>query len=109
MLIGQISGRVMYVLDSLKGQIFSPGESVLVVIGLSCSIYAFALFRFRVLDPIQLARTVVIEQMTDGMIVLDIQGHIVDINHTTAKIFNRTASSLCGQSIEDILPADLIT
>lgn len=38
MLLGLLSGRVMYVLDSLDNQVFSPGESVLVVIGLSCSV-----------------------------------------------------------------------
>ncbi len=106
MLLGQISGRIMYVLDSLYNRILSPGESVLVVIGFSCSLYAFALFRFRVLDPIQLARTIVIEQMSDGMIVLDMKGHIVDINPAATKIFDKPASSLCGRSVLEVIPSD---
>ena len=106
MLFGQMSGRTMYVLDSLYNRVFSPGESVLVVIGLSCSVYAFALFYFRVLDPVSLARSVVIEQMTDGMLVLDMQGHIVDINPAATKIFNKPASGLCGHTIEEMMPAD---
>lgn len=106
MLLGQISGRVMYVLDSLNNRIFSPGESVLVVIGLSCSVYAFALFYFRVLDPIPLARSVVIEQMTDGMLVLDLQGHLVDINPAATGIFDRPAADLIGQAVVDIMPPD---
>ncbi|MHB8963149.1 MAG: histidine kinase N-terminal 7TM domain-containing protein, partial [Saccharofermentanales bacterium] len=106
MLFGQVSGRVMYVLDSLNHRIFSPGESTLVVIGLSCSVYAFALFAFRVLDPIPLARSVVIEQMSDGMLVLDMQGHIVDINPAAMAIFDQPAVALCGKAVVDILPAD---
>lgn len=106
MLFGQISGRFMYVLDSLYNHIFSPGESVLVVIGLSCSLYAFALFHFLVLDPILLARTIVIEQMSDGMLVLDIQGNIVDINPAATEIFAKPASSLCGRAIVEMMPPD---
>ncbi len=106
MLLGQISGRFMYVLDRLYNHIFSPGESVLAVIGLSCSLYAFALFYFRVLDPIRLARTIVIEQMSDGMLVLDMKGNIVDINPTATKIFNKPASSLCGRAIVELMPPD---
>ena len=106
MLFGLISGRLMYVLDRIDNRIFSPGESVFVVIGLSCSAYAFALFYFRVLDPIPLARTVVIEQMTDGMLVLDLRGHIVDINSAALKIFDTSASDLCGRAIAEVMPAD---
>lgn len=106
MLAGQISGRVMYVLDSLQNRNFSPGESVFVVIGLSCSAYAFALFYFRVFDPITLARTAVIEQMADGMLVLDLQGQIVDINPAAVKILDTPAAGLCGHSVADVMPAN---
>ncbi len=104
MVLGQFSGRIMFVLDSLNNRIFSPGESVLVVIGLSCSLYAFALFYFRVLDPVQLARSTVIEQLPDGMIVLDLQGRIVDLNPAVMRIFNQPASRLCGRQVVEVLP-----
>ena len=106
MLFGLISGRVMYVLDSLNNRLFSPGESTLVVIGLSCSIYAFALFTFRVLDPVPLARSVVIDQMSDGMLVLDMQGHIVEINPAATEILDQPPAVLCGRAVADILPSD---
>lgn len=106
MLFGQFSGRIMYVLDSLNDRMFSPGESVLVVIGLSCFVYAFALFYFHVLDPIPMARSVVIEQMTDGMLVLDLQGQIIDLNPAATKIFDKPASLLCGRAVLELLPSD---
>lgn len=106
MMVGQISGRMMYVLDSLSYRMFSPGEAVFVVIGLSCSAYAYALFYFRVLDPVSLARTVVIEQMADGMFVLDLKGHIVDMNPAATSIFGTPASVLCGRAVTEVLPVD---
>ena len=105
MLFGQFSGRIMYFLDTYYNHTFSPGESVFVVIGLSCSIYAFALFHFRVLDPITLARSVVIDQMTDGMLVLDLQGRIEDFNPAASEILDKTASGLSGQAVVELLPA----
>jgi len=106
MLFGQISGRAMYLLDSLNNRIFSPGESVLVVVGLSCSVYAFAFFYFRVLDPIPLARSVVIEQMSDGMLVLGLSGNVVDVNPATAAIFGESASALRGRAVADVMPVE---
>ncbi|MDW7657952.1 MAG: histidine kinase N-terminal 7TM domain-containing protein [Bacillota bacterium] len=52
MLAGQFSGRVMYALDITYIQIFSPGVSALLIIGLSFILYALALFNFHVFDPI---------------------------------------------------------
>ena len=106
MMAGQISGRMMYVLDSLSYRMFSPGEAVFVVIGLSCSAYAYALFYFRVLDPVSLARTAVIEQMADGMFVLDLRGCIVDTNPAATTIFDTPVSALCGRTVTDVMPAD---
>lgn len=106
MLLGQLSGRVMYVLDALFDQVFSPGESTLVVIGLSCSVYAFALFHYRVLDPRQLARSVAIEQMSDGMLVLNLQGQIIDINPAAAAILSRSASDLFGKHLAEVMPVN---
>ena len=105
MLFGLVSGRIMYFLDSIEIYLFSPGESVLVVVGLVFTVYAFALFRFHVFDPIPLARATVIEQMTDGMIVLDSKGCIVDLNPVVGKIFGKPAASFQGQAIVEVLPA----
>lgn len=106
MVLGLVIGRIMYVIDSLYAKFMSPSESVLVVVGLSCSLYSFALFHFQVLNPIPLARSIVIEQMSDGMIVLDLQGRIIDLNPAATEIFGTPASVLCGQSVLAIMPED---
>jgi len=102
---GLISGRIMYLLNSIFTDLFSPGESVFFVIGISCSFYAYVLFHYHVLNPIPLARSLVIEQMSDGMLVLDLQGRIIDINHAAELIFDKPTADLCGRSVIDIMPS----
>ena len=41
---------------------------------------AYALFRFRLLDLVPIARSVLVDRMTDAIIVLDRQNRILDIN-----------------------------
>jgi PAS domain S-box-containing protein len=65
---------------------------------------AYALFRHRLLDIAPLARDVVIEGMKDGMIVLDANRRIVDINPTAKELLGlSTDSDLIGRPIRDVL------
>jgi PAS domain S-box-containing protein len=104
MLFGQISTRLLFILDYIKSGILGPGESILVMVGFLFSMYALALFRFRVFDPVQLARSAVIEQMGDGMLVLDLKGKIVEVNPAAGKIFAEQQKDLPGCLITDVLP-----
>jgi hypothetical protein len=104
MLIGQIIGRGLYLLNNLYSYFMGPGESLLVVIGLISSTYAIALFRFHVFDPVPAARAVVLEQMREGILVLDLQGRIVDLNPAAEKIFNFPQDGLRGSLVTSILP-----
>jgi PAS domain S-box-containing protein len=64
---------------------------------------AWAFFRFRLLDIVPVARDAVIESMSDGVLVLDAENRIVDINPVGEGIINRTASEVVGRSAEEIL------
>jgi PAS domain S-box-containing protein len=71
---------------------------------------AWALFRFRLLDIVPVARGAVIESMDDGVIVLDSQDRVVDFNPSAARITGRLASEVIGEPAAQALPdlADLI-
>ncbi len=58
---------------------------------------AWALFRFRLLDIVPIARDAVVESLSDGVIVLDAQNRIVDINPTAQAIIGQTAQQAIGQ------------
>lgn len=56
------------------------------VFSISCLIVAWALFRYKFLDLLPMARDVVIENMDDGVIVLDVKNRIVDANPSAMMI-----------------------
>ncbi len=93
---------VVLVLDPYieESQFFYVPEKALPVI--ACAI---ALFGYRIFDPIPLARQTVIEQLQAGMLVLDLEGHIVSLNPAAEKILNATAKQVRGKLVRELLPA----
>jgi signal transduction histidine kinase/PAS domain-containing protein len=63
----------------------------------------WGLFRFRLLDIVPIARDAVIEGMSDGVMVLDVQNRIVDLNPTVLKIIGRPAAEVVGQPAARVL------
>ncbi len=59
---------------------------------LSGIIFGWGLFRFHLLDIVPVAREVVIENMPDGMFVVDKHGRIVDINPAMRRILGLLGS-----------------
>jgi PAS domain S-box-containing protein len=57
----------------------------------------WALFRFRLLDIVPVARDAVIESMGDGVIVLDKQDRIVDLNPAAGSIIGIPISEVIGR------------
>ena len=64
---------------------------------------AWGLLRFRFLDIVPVARDAVIEGMGDGVIVLDVQNRIVDLNPAAQRIIGRAASEAIGQPAAQVL------
>ncbi len=63
----------------------------------------WSLFRYRFLDLMPVARNKVIENMQNGLIVLDNQNRVIDINPAAQKLVNQSKSKIIGQSIEQFL------
>ncbi len=61
------------------------------------------LFRFRLLDLVPIARSIVVDGMADGVIVLDTQNRVVDLNPAALHIFRRPAPELIGRPIQQIV------
>jgi PAS domain S-box-containing protein len=68
-------------------------------------VLAWGLFRYRLLDIVPVARRVVIENMHDGVIVLDLQNRVLDLNLAAARIMGREALDVIGQPIDEVLEA----
>ena len=57
-------------------------------------IYAYGLFGFRMLDVVPFSRHRLVDEMTDGVIVLDANNRIVDINPAVQRLIGISASAV---------------
>jgi PAS domain S-box-containing protein len=67
-------------------------------------LWALALFQHRLFDLIPVARDLLVEQMSDGLIVVDGQSRVIDLNPRACQLLGRR-SALFGQPIAALLPA----
>jgi PAS domain S-box-containing protein len=67
-------------------------------------IIAFGLFRFNILKIVPVARNQVVDNMEDGVIVMDNQNLILDYNRAAKKIIRHLDSNVIGTPANRILP-----
>ncbi|HEX9839858.1 MAG TPA: histidine kinase N-terminal 7TM domain-containing protein [Anaerolineales bacterium] len=72
---------------------------------ISVAVFAWGIFSFKLVNLTPVARDLVVEKMADGMIVLDAQGNIVDINPSLQKALGVSASQVIGQRSKDVFNA----
>ncbi len=68
--------------------------------GVSGLIIAWGIFRYRLFDIVPVARENIIENMDEGLIVLDAQNRIADMNRTAKTIFGSPSVRAIGQEAE---------
>ncbi|HEX2993549.1 MAG TPA: diguanylate cyclase [Anaerolineales bacterium] len=71
--------------------------------GLAAVIYAFSLLQTHFMDLIPIARSHLIENMRDGIMVLDAQNHVVDINPAMESFLEKQRSFYLGKNASDVL------
>jgi PAS domain S-box-containing protein len=96
-LVGQLAIRVLYPLGVFN-IVFVP-NIVSGVVGFDCVavMYAVALFRFRLFDLVPVARETILARMPDGLLVLDAQGRIADVNEAALRLLGRDRRRVLGQ------------
>lgn len=63
---------------------------------------AWAVFGFHLVDIAPIARDIVIDSLQEGVIVLDVNGRVVDINLSAARIFGVQISQVLGTSASEM-------
>jgi diguanylate cyclase (GGDEF)-like protein len=86
---------VLYVLGFSPVRYYNFTTAVFSISGI---ILGFALFRHHFLDLLPLARDTVIDTLNDGVLVLDDQGRVVDVNPAAKKIL-KISDAIIGQSM----------
>jgi diguanylate cyclase (GGDEF)-like protein/PAS domain S-box-containing protein len=66
-------------------------------------ILSFGVYRFRLLDLVPIGRGTLIEHMGDGVMVVDLQDRIADINLAAQKLIGVTSQAAIGQPVGTVL------
>lgn len=82
---------------------FDQFDPTLTAAGVSGIIIAWGIFRYRLFDIVPVARENIMENMADGLIVLDAQNRIADMNQTAKSIFGNPSMKAIGQKAKSLL------
>ncbi|MEO1291014.1 MAG: histidine kinase N-terminal 7TM domain-containing protein, partial [Chloroflexota bacterium] len=108
---GQIGLLVMGALFPLIGNIiflfigtplpdyFDPTPTIFLVTGICIGL---AYYRFRLMDIVPVAREIIVENMMDGVIVVDREVRIVDINKAALQILGKEGKNVLGQPLLNV-------
>jgi PAS domain S-box-containing protein len=76
-----------------------------VAFSLSGVIMALGLFRYRLFDIVPTAYATIVESLGDGVIMLDAQNRLAEINPAAQLILGQPASQVVGRPVADVLAA----
>lgn len=94
-----VAGNIIYVsgLNPVPGLDWTP-----VTFAVTGAILTWGLFRQRMFTLVPIARGRLIEGMADGMLVLDAENRIVDVNPAAQKILGWSTAELVGRPLTEI-------
>lgn len=99
-----IAGNLLYVFgpNPIPGLDWAP-----VGFALSGIVLTWAILRLKLFKLAPIAQTLLVENMLDGLIVLDPDNLIVDVNPASAAIFGLQPQKIIGQKIDRFLPESI--
>jgi signal transduction histidine kinase len=103
-LAAQLAGRGAFAINFLSPDSPVPFDPVAGGTLLIYTVYAFALFGFRIFDPLPAARLAVLEQMHAGVVVFDAGWRVLSLNPAAARLLGIAAVSARGKGWDEVLP-----
>ncbi|HST85760.1 MAG TPA: histidine kinase N-terminal 7TM domain-containing protein [Kineosporiaceae bacterium] len=94
-------GNIAYNAGLLNDGLIDPTPFLF---GITAVVLVWGFFRLRLLDLSPVARGIVIEQMADGVLVLDVYGRVADVNMAGAAMVGYTRGSMVGRYATDVVP-----
>lgn len=80
-----------------------PGIDPALSLAFASTVLAFAMLRFRLLDVVPIPREILVEQMTDGLLVLDRDARVLEINPAGARLLGIGRTVHIGEPLADLL------
>ncbi len=93
-------GNIIYQFQPLE---FDGVDWSSILLSVSSLLFLWALYGTNLLELIPIAREKLIDSLGDGMIVLDMQSRIVDINQPAAQMIGLPPVKLLGRNVGDVL------
>jgi PAS domain S-box-containing protein len=103
MLGAQLLSRITYLADVLRINPFAPFDAFMLAGTLTIWAYFVALFRFRILSVVPVGRDTAVERMEDGMVMLDAENRIVDLNPAARQVLALSRRDSVGHAARDAL------
>lgn len=82
---------------------FAPLNLMVYVLSFSLLLYGFAIIRFRMFEAVPVARNTAMECMADGLMVLDAENRVADINEAARNLLGVTRSKVMGKEVTTVL------
>lgn len=102
-LLAGLSIPILTNILSLLGQSPFPNLDLTpITFTLTGIIFAYALYRLGLLDIVPIARDALVEQMSDGLVVLDAQDRVVDLNPAAHSLLGLSQGVPIGQRAADL-------
>jgi PAS domain S-box-containing protein len=74
------------------------------ILGVSSLMYVLTIYRYNLFDISNIARNKTVESVPEGILILDTDSKIVDINAATTKMSNNTKEFATGKTLSEIWP-----
>ena len=94
---------VANLLTNLGVGVFSRIDPTPVALAVAGLLLIGGVFRFGLLELVPVARTQLIETMSDAVLVLDAHRRIVDLNPAAVRVIRRSAREAIGRRVEELL------
>jgi diguanylate cyclase (GGDEF)-like protein/PAS domain S-box-containing protein len=95
-----LAAGTLYALGLSPWPQYNPAMAVICVSGV---LMAYALFHYRLFDIAPLARDAVIDELADGLVVVDLDGRLRDFNAAACQVFPALEDDVIGRPVDEVL------
>lgn len=103
-ILGHLAARAGFVAERTGASPFVPVDAMVLGHAVTAMAYAIALFGYRLFELIPVARGTLVEQMREGVLVIDPGLRLVDANPAGERMLGLPLSRARGRPASDLLP-----
>jgi PAS domain S-box-containing protein len=71
---------------------------------ITAAVLVWGFVRLRLLDVMPVARDVIVERMTDAVVVIDVSGRVIDLNPAGAELLGCSRRQVVGRAVAEVAP-----